>query len=173
MRPRAAPGSAPSRIHRSRLQEEAVSGPEAGGRSRGELDDDLRAFAPRRLPRLQVVLDADHDEVAVAEDGVDREAHEEHVNRAGRPEEHALPFVEPRAAEQPPHPFQRRVRELAALADDLAARLLQHAHGHNYPFLVICTEKLQESCGSRVSTSPRMNRTFYMRFDHFSLRREG
>ena len=57
---------------------------------RGELDDRLRAAAAGRLPRRERRLDPDDDLVAVEEDDVDREAHEERVHRAGRPEQDPL-----------------------------------------------------------------------------------
>src|SRR6266705_1726026 len=150
MRPRAAAGSSPSRVHGSRLQKEPIPGLKPFGGTRRELDDDLRALAPGRLPWLQVALHTQDDEVAVAEDRIDRKAHEHHVNRSGRAEEHPFLRAEAGAAEQATHPRQRRIGDFAARTDDLAARLSQQTYGHPYPFLAICTDKAQETSGGRV-----------------------
>ena len=97
----------------------------------GELDHDLRALARGQPPRLQVTRDADHLQLAVAEDRVDREAHEEHVDRACRPEEHPLVRREARDLEPDPcrqlrevaQPLDRTVRDLdAAVHDDDPSR---------------------------------------------------
>jgi hypothetical protein len=63
-------------------------------------------------------------ERAVEEDSVDREAHEERVDRGGRTEEQALADAQARPSEQALHPPQRVVRDLAALADDSAVLAL-------------------------------------------------
>jgi hypothetical protein len=67
-------------------------------------------------------------ERAVEEDSVDREAHEEHVDRGGRTDEQALAGAKARPSQKALHPCQHAVRDLAALADDAAAVLALEAH---------------------------------------------
>src|SRR2546423_3371324 len=150
MRPRGAAGSSPSRVHGSRLQNEPIPGLKPCGRTRRELDNDLRALASGRLPWLQVALHTEDDEIAVAEDRIDRKAHEHHVNRSSRAEEHPFVRAEPGAAEQATHPLQRCIGDFATRTDELAARLAQQTYGHLYPFLAICADKAQETSGGRV-----------------------
>ena len=60
--------------------------------------------------------DADDAPVAVEEDDVDREPHEEHVYRGSAIDQHPGPGLEPVAAEQAAHPPERTLRYLAAFA---------------------------------------------------------
>ena len=92
--------------------------PAARALTAGELDDGLRAAAAGRLPGAKVVFDVDHDQIAVEEDGVDREPHEEHVNRAGGAEQDSLTGWKAAPAEQPPHSLRRARRHEQMLADD-------------------------------------------------------
>jgi hypothetical protein len=77
------------------------------------------------VPRAERLGDAEDTELAVEEDSVDREAHEEHVDRRSRPDEQALTCREVLAAEQALHSRRDRVCDLAALADDTAALPLE------------------------------------------------
>ena len=86
--------------------------------ARGELDDGLRAAPARPLATAQRRLDPDHDLLAVEEDDVDREAHEERVNRPRRAEEDSLAGGEAAPAEQAAHPRERARRHEQLLADD-------------------------------------------------------
>jgi hypothetical protein len=67
-------------------------------------------------------------ERTVEEDSVDREAHEEHVDRRGRTDEQAFADAEARPPEQALHPAHSVVRDRAALADAAAAVLALDAH---------------------------------------------
>jgi hypothetical protein len=78
----------------------------------------------------------DDAEVAVEEDDVQREAHKEHMHGGRRSDQHPASFSQLVAAEQPPHPSERLLSELAALADDGAilfrdARNWQTMCGHS------------------------------------------
>jgi hypothetical protein len=67
-------------------------------------------------------------ERTVEEDSVDREPHEEHVDRRGRTDEQALARAKARPPQEALHPRQHAIRDLAALADDAAAVLALEAH---------------------------------------------
>src|SRR5947209_7857204 len=77
---------------------------------------------PRDAPGRKSMLDADDRAVAGEEDDVDREAHEEHVYRAGPIDEHSAARLESVAAEQASRSPERALRHLAALADDGTVR---------------------------------------------------
>ena len=62
--------------------------------------------------------DPDHDQIVVEEDRVDREPHEEHVNRAGGAEQDSFTGRKAAPAEQPAHSLERARRHEQVLADD-------------------------------------------------------
>src|SRR5215218_3366037 len=90
----------------------------AGALARGQLEHGLRAAPGRGTPRGDAVLDPEDGEIPVEEDGVDREAHEERVNRRGGPEQEPFALLQPVSSEKPPHAGDRGIRERAALAED-------------------------------------------------------
>src|SRR5205085_12356500 len=71
--------------------------------------------------------DTEHATVAVEEDDVDRETHEERVHRPGGTKQHALVRAEAALPEQPTHSRERRVGDHAMLADDSAVEPLNRA----------------------------------------------
>ena len=89
---------------------------EAFGLSGGDFEHRARTARKGDSPRLHVRHDLPHDEVTVEEDGVDREPHEEHVNRRRRAQEQSFARSEPVAAEEAFHSAQRRRRDAATLA---------------------------------------------------------
>jgi len=75
-------------------------------------------------PRLDVVRNADDRLVAAEEDDVDREPHEEHLDRAGALDQHAVTGLQAVAAQQSAHAREGALRQLAAVAHDAVV-----AHG--------------------------------------------
>ena len=73
----------------------------------------------RDPPRPEAMPDADDGVVAGEKDDVDREAHEEHVHRAGVVDQHPAVRLEAAAAEEATRSRERAIRDLAALADEL------------------------------------------------------
>ena len=130
-----------------RTEHEAVAGRDA--RRPRRLRARSRPLRPSRghPPRLQAARDVDHDEVAVAEDRVDREPHEHHVDRAGRTEEHPFAGLEAANAEQPSHAHERTCREAAMRAHDGAVCLLRGRKFH-------LIELLSLTLRSDLRTSP-------------------
>src|SRR3954447_21442866 len=99
------------------LQREALPDRDAGaaGRARRQLERRARAAAAGQPPGPQSLDDLAHGELAVDEDHVDREAHEEHVHRVGGTEQEPLPRLELAAAEEAAHPGRRGVGDDAAV----------------------------------------------------------
>jgi hypothetical protein len=98
------------------------------GRGPGrELERGNGASRSGDTPRTESVPDADNLAVAIDEDDVDREAHEEHVYRAGPVDQHPGAGLEPIPAEQTTRPGERALGYLATLADDCA---VSGAHPH-------------------------------------------
>ena len=105
--------------------------PDPCGLAGRELEHAARAAAPRRPPGAEVGDDLADAELPVEEDGVDREAHEERVDRRRLRDQQPLARLEARAAEQPPHPGGHRARDLAALADDPALLVDERVRGRS------------------------------------------
>jgi SAM-dependent methyltransferase len=98
---RAVTAAIADRISAPRLivEHEPIARLEARSRPFGELHHHLRAADGGHAPWLQPAHDLEDDEIAVAEHCVDREPHEEHVDRPGPAEEHALVGVDPGPSE--------------------------------------------------------------------------
>jgi len=94
--------------------------------SRGQLERGDGVSRARDAPGREAMPDADDRAVAGEEDDVDREAHEEHVHRAGTIDEHPAPRLETVSAEQPTHPTEGALGNLAPLAED-------HTCGRTHP----------------------------------------
>src|SRR6266511_2964093 len=77
-----------------------------------------RAAAAGEAPRAKPRYDLPHDAVAIDEDDVDREAHEERVDCRRRPDQQPLPRSERLAPEQAPKPRARPVGDRAGGTDD-------------------------------------------------------
>ena len=92
------------------------------GLSGGQLEDVLRTQAPRETPRPHLRPNADHGELPVEEDHVDRKPHESRVERARRGQEDAMPGGEPSPAEETPKAQREAVCDDAALANDAGVR---------------------------------------------------
>src|SRR5262249_58579954 len=89
------------------------------GRARGgRRAPGTRGRRRRHPPGAESMPDAHDPPIAVEEDNVDREPHEEHVYRAGPIDQHPRARIEPVAAEQSPRPPKRALRYFATLADD-------------------------------------------------------
>src|SRR5436189_3210007 len=85
---------------------------------RRELDDGFRTARRSRPPRPDVGRDLQHLTLAGKKDGVDRKAHEEHVNRPRGPKQQPLPRLQRPSPEQPPQPRQRIVGDRTAFAEN-------------------------------------------------------
>ena len=87
-----------------------------------QLDDGFRASRTGRPPRAQAIRDFDDFPGLVDEDNVDREAHEERVDRRCRPQQQAFTARKRSPAQQPAHARERRVGNEASLADQTPRR---------------------------------------------------
>jgi hypothetical protein len=125
-------GIGPAGLALDRLVEkELIAGPEheLGGFTGRKLEDRLRAPLGGGAPWGQIVRHADDAEIAVEPDSVDREAHEECVNRgSGAKKESFAPF-EPVTSQESPHTGERCLREEAPFADNLTVLTFQDS-GH-------------------------------------------
>jgi hypothetical protein len=89
---------------------------------RRKLDDGFRTARRRRPPRPDVGHNLQHLTVAGQKDSVDREAHEEHVNRPRGPKQQPLPRLQRPPPKQPPQPRQRIVSDRTAFANDVPVK---------------------------------------------------
>jgi hypothetical protein len=89
----------------------------AGAFACRQLEHDLGAALGRSAPGIDRVVDSEHDERPVEKDDVDREAHEEGMDRGGGPQQEAFARVEPITAQQAPQAGEGAVCELATPAD--------------------------------------------------------
>jgi hypothetical protein len=105
--------SGTGRLHGQRL---ADGDPATSCGAGGQLERGSSTAAACHAPRAQRLDDLADDQIAVQEDDIDGEPHEEHVDRVGRPDEQAFTLVEAAAAEQAAHSGGRRVGDKAALA---------------------------------------------------------
>ena len=84
-------------------------------------------------PRAEVALDLQHAQLAIQKDGVDREPHEPRVDGPGAADHETVAFRQRLPAEQPARALPKTVRQVAALADDLAVaseeNKLMHGRG--------------------------------------------
>ena len=81
----------------------------------------MGAAAPGDTPWSKRLRDTEDAEIPVEEHGVDREAHEEHVNRRGGADPEPCAYRELFPPEQTLHSRGHGDGQLAALADDSAA----------------------------------------------------
>ena len=94
--------------------------PDPAGLAGGELHDAARTTPDRDPERCELPHHRAHPQLAVEEDDVDREAHEEGVDRRGARNEEALPGSQAGAAEQAARASPEARGDLAAFADDSA-----------------------------------------------------
>src|SRR5205085_2673179 len=82
-------------------------------------------------------------------DDVDREAHEEHVHRPGRPKQQPLPALQPAPPEQPAHPRPGRVGNEAPLANDATLGGRERNGPHNSFFASSVKSPATKNAGHR------------------------
>ncbi len=93
--------------------------------ARGKLEDGVRAAAKPRTPGADVRFHLQHFAVAGKEDSVDREAHEERVDRRRGSDEHSLAGRKLSFTQKSLHPRPHAIRDDAAFADDRAVGVRQ------------------------------------------------
>src|SRR5207302_9689896 len=105
--------------------------PDAAGGPRGQLHDAVGAKDERDQPDPgpQPEEDFDHPARAVDEDGIDREAHEHHVDPVAALDQQAAPLAEPGPAHQAQAPGEHVARHLQRLGHQRAVLFNQ---AHNY-----------------------------------------
>ena len=96
--------------------------PGVGGSPGRQLERGDGPSGSGHAPGPKPVPDAHDLAVAIDEDDIDREPHEEHVYRAGAINEHPLPRPKSVAAEQASRTAEGALGDLAALADNGTVR---------------------------------------------------
>src|ERR1700745_907422 len=104
------------------VEHELVAWLEAGGPPDRAPDGGLRPPRAARAPRPQAAHHLHYAQVAIAEHGVDREAHEEHVDRARAWEEQPLVGGEGRPTLQSDESLPCIRRDRTTLAHDASLR---------------------------------------------------
>src|SRR5215203_632709 len=131
LRPPAGPTNLGPRRSRGRLPVlEPLADPKRDlvGFAGPQLQHRPRAEARCRAPGLQPSDDIDYGTAAIEKDRVDRKAHEQSVNREGRPDQEPCSGWKVLPPQQSARACQDRVCDLAALTDDPASVAANHDH---------------------------------------------